>query len=1034
MNNLPDSSATALGALLCFVWGAFLLGWLVRTSRVVSESVRWFRKASTPCRIAAVLLVAGLVACGGSKGGGDNGDGDDGDSQDNLPRPPLLLQRVAPPVEPALAPVSVYTNDVVFRAETTNAVEIAVFRQIGGTELGDWIEADAPFFAVGTNPVSRCYVSASGSVSFESMRRPPVGSPFPDGTGLPVLCPLRAPLGMVPEANWGVAGTQSRFWHDTLPGGGRALTWEDALLDRLRGRRVSLQVELRPSGDSVFRYDFRDALDPPATNFTMGAQMGTNGVNALSILGTNVLAATVWNVGGEPITNGVSIADLLCTNGVLRTPATFEIRWRNTTGLDPDADTDGDGLTDGSETFLWGTDPNVADTDGDGLDDGAEASAGCDPLDPDTDGDGMADGWDAEPATAAVSAAFGQSALWLAAAGAEGVTNALEWAQGVAATNEDAHVLGLSVAGATPAFPASVSLTGFPTVMLDGDATLWLPVAVAEAYTFDFVCGAELDIGIVESPSRPLLRSGNGDVHTVEGADGWHLVSTARGKRGWYMWKPWQQLRNCTDGINSTWMLFEVETGTEKGGTHTWSSMPEEFLQRVDGDRALCLWPSDSQVGTAEIRVVWEKDGFAVTNFLVVGRPPWQEGETPLLSLAIDGGAEGVVFVRTNGLGRVILWGQDPAMPTCRVASTSAVESVTLDCPLSGKVRVRTMRDGQDTEIQLPYTWNPQATGEETMFQIRGAETSDAARDIRFTATIPDTPVSASVDMTVARVEHVTWANHPVGRQHRLELGVGEEVYLTVYPRGIYSGAEWAVDGGSMMESPDGDQCIFEAPETAGDSELSFDYCHKTWSETFTIYAPTKIRHVGTSYIPLGNLPPGRAGSLGLYLDNLYLCPTNVSFYRLKYYEGECSVQNCTGYFERIEDLLPSHGVEAGAYRIRDVDVTNFVGTDMFEIGSECPPLYSADTHEYIGWIPGRAEWHIPNFYYVKRDNSRTIKESVSTEQTIPFAPSITVLLSLGTNGTMSLSKFGWTVFCTTNRDIQVYCGTNLVNQSTGDL
>ena len=33
----------------------------------------------------------------------------------------------------------------------------------------------------------------------------------------------------------------------------------------------------------------------------------------------------------------------------------------------------------------------------------------------------------------------------------------------------------------------------------------------------------------------------------------------------------------------------------------------------------------------------------------------------------------------------------------------------------------------------------------------------------------------------------------------------------------------------------------------------------------------------------------------------------------------------------------------------------------------------------------------------------------------------------------MSLSKFGWTVYCTTNRDVQVYCGTNLVNLATGN-
>ncbi len=55
------------------------------------------------------------------------------------------------------------------------------------------------------------------------------------------------------------------------------------------------------------------------------------------------------------------------------------------------ADTDGDGLTDGSEVHIYGTDPTVADTDGDGIDDGAEIRAGLDPLSPDSDGDGVND-------------------------------------------------------------------------------------------------------------------------------------------------------------------------------------------------------------------------------------------------------------------------------------------------------------------------------------------------------------------------------------------------------------------------------------------------------------------------------------------------------------------------------------------------------------------------------------------------------------------------------------------------------------------
>jgi hypothetical protein len=67
-------------------------------------------------------------------------------------------------------------------------------------------------------------------------------------------------------------------------------------------------------------------------------------------------------------------------------------------GCDPDsADTDGDGLSDFDEIFVYGTLVDNADTDGDGMLDGVEIELGCDPLDPDSDGDGIPDGADSAP-------------------------------------------------------------------------------------------------------------------------------------------------------------------------------------------------------------------------------------------------------------------------------------------------------------------------------------------------------------------------------------------------------------------------------------------------------------------------------------------------------------------------------------------------------------------------------------------------------------------------------------------------------------
>jgi hypothetical protein len=59
---------------------------------------------------------------------------------------------------------------------------------------------------------------------------------------------------------------------------------------------------------------------------------------------------------------------------------------------DIDGDLDFDGLTNCEETTIHGTDPLVADTDGDGVPDGTEVFSGTDPLAADTDSDGLDDG------------------------------------------------------------------------------------------------------------------------------------------------------------------------------------------------------------------------------------------------------------------------------------------------------------------------------------------------------------------------------------------------------------------------------------------------------------------------------------------------------------------------------------------------------------------------------------------------------------------------------------------------------------------
>jgi PKD repeat protein len=125
-------------------------------------------------------------------------------------------------------------------------------------------------------------------------------------------------------------------------------------------------------------------------------------------------------------------------------PRELEVYLGTNDGL---ADTDGDGLLDGSEHLgLRGytTDPALADTDGDGLWDGfnitvagtpriGERSMGTDPLNPDTDGDWLEDGlevegWTVEVTRGGESTSYAVSSNPLLPDGDEdGLTDYQEW-------------------------------------------------------------------------------------------------------------------------------------------------------------------------------------------------------------------------------------------------------------------------------------------------------------------------------------------------------------------------------------------------------------------------------------------------------------------------------------------------------------------------------------------------------------------------------------------------------------------------------
>ena len=185
------------------------------------------------------------------------------------------------------------------------------------------------------------------------------------------FAPFRASLGIVPEANWSLLtnAEPSCFWHLVTPSNTLQLTWRNALLNRATTTPVSFQAELWPSGRFAYRYD-RSPLDAEeVTNVLVGAFLGSLAFTTNAIP-TNLTSLTFHPLSPEDAT---------------------------------DPDRDGDGLSLLDELFVHGTDPDLWDTDGDGLSDGTEVALGTDPLSRDTDGDGLVDGSDPDPLQATPS-------------------------------------------------------------------------------------------------------------------------------------------------------------------------------------------------------------------------------------------------------------------------------------------------------------------------------------------------------------------------------------------------------------------------------------------------------------------------------------------------------------------------------------------------------------------------------------------------------------------------------------------------------
>jgi hypothetical protein len=184
-----------------------------------------------------------------------------------------------------------------------------------------------------------------------------------------------------------------------------ALAWAEAIYDPAR---VSVTYYLLPAADveamaeaqlaAVKEPEFQmnmmmgEGLPEPVTNIVIFAiEKATNGIalgigwpddftNKLEVFARSTIATSGWSVASSSLstagTNSLWWVDTSLTSNIL----TRFYRVGNA-----DLDSDGDGLTDARESFIWGTNPTNDDSDADGFSDYQEIiSLKTDPNNDDT--------------------------------------------------------------------------------------------------------------------------------------------------------------------------------------------------------------------------------------------------------------------------------------------------------------------------------------------------------------------------------------------------------------------------------------------------------------------------------------------------------------------------------------------------------------------------------------------------------------------------------------------------------------------------
>ena len=260
------------------------------------------------------------------------------------------------------------------------------------------------------------------------------------------------------------------------------------------------------------------------------------------------------------------------------------------------------------------------------------------------------------------------------------------------------------------------------------------------------------------------------------------------------------------------------------------------------------------------------------------------------------------------------------------------------------------------------------------------------------------TNASDSTTLYAVQLVSQTIATTPAN-QNRTTIGVGEKIVISLLPANL--NAVWNSTCGSIIPSNGEpmEYATFVAPNLATSAIVTATLgSSQTALIPFTIVAPNG--YAAPSITPVlngvqitaeqtANLGAGCSGA-GMFVD-VFITPTNVSFYNVQFMEMSATSSNATGYFANANLFDPANLTHTAGEWAQPVSYDNS-GEDTCYLECANAP-----------WASGSYSWSIPAAWRVAGN---------SISHPLPWSDQC---FSIDTNGTVTIQKFGRTVTRNTN-------------------